>query len=169
MAASTGKPALQGAVTDRRSTTRARRLTTTSSQAPASPSGKTSCPSCRIGGNSSICHGGDYDRAQADLWLGPDEETDPTEDDLWFVYRTLIDIQSTVAPELALVRRGDAALSFFMRKLDDCYELPGLECSLDPDVYGAPCGESMPVLAEQLPVAERDLIRSWIESGAPEN
>lgn len=119
--------------------------------------------------NTAICHGGAYDKAQVDLWLGPDDETEPTDDELWYIYRSLIDIQSRVAPQLALVRAGDAAQSYFMRKLDDCHEPAELECVLDPDLYGSPCGDRMPVLSEQLSVAERDLFRSWIESGAPEN
>ena len=119
--------------------------------------------------NSSICHGGPHDKAQAQLWLGPDEMTEPTEDELWFVYRSLVDIQSTVAPQLALVRRRDAAQSYFMRKLDDCHEPEGLECVLDPALFGSLCGQRMPVLATQLSVSERDLFRSWIENGAPEN
>lgn len=119
--------------------------------------------------NAPICHGGLADAAQAGLWLGPDPENEPSKDDLWFVYRTLIDVQSTVAPRLALVRPGDPGQSYFMRKLDDCYEPSGLDCTLDTNLYGAPCGQAMPVLTGQLSAEERDLFRSWIANGAPEN
>lgn len=119
--------------------------------------------------NGSSCHGGDYERAQAGLWLGPGEDATPTAEDLWFVYRSLIDIQSTVAPGLALVRGGNAAESYFMRKLDDCHDPEGLECALDPKLYGAPCGVMMPVLSTALSAEERGLFRSWIQNGAVEN
>jgi hypothetical protein len=119
--------------------------------------------------NTSICHGGEHEKAQAGLWLGPDAASEPTAEDLWFVYRTLVDVQSTVAPQLALVRPGHAGQSYFMRKLDDCHDPVGLDCTLDPDVYGSVCGMPMPILTGQLSEAERDLFRSWIESGAPEN
>lgn len=119
--------------------------------------------------NAGICHGGEPESAQADLWLGPGAEHQPSEEELWFVYHSLVDIQSTVAPQLALVRSGNAAESYFMRKLDDCHEPKGLECTLDPDLHGSPCGDAMPVLTAGLSEQERSLFRSWIENGAPDN
>jgi len=119
--------------------------------------------------NASICHGGELASAQATLWLGPSDDQAPTADDLWFVYRSLIDVQSTVAPQLALVRSGDAAASYFMRKLDDCHDPEGLDCTLEPPLSAKPCGDAMPVLSAGLSEAERNLFRSWIANGAPEN
>lgn len=119
--------------------------------------------------NAGICHGGDHDTAQANLWLGPESGQEPTSEDLWFVYRSLVNIQSTVAPRLALVRSGRPAESYFMRKLDDCHQPEGLECTLDPNVHDSPCGDAMPVLTSGLPERERSLFRSWIANGAPEN
>jgi len=119
--------------------------------------------------NANICHGGELETAQATLWLGPPDDEEASDDDLWFIYRSLIDVQSTVAPQLALVRRGNAAASYFMRKLDDCHDPQGLDCTLEPPLSSKPCGDAMPVLSAGLSEAERNLFRSWITSGAPEN
>ena len=119
--------------------------------------------------NANICHGGDHEKAQASLWLGPEEGQEASDEDLWFVYRSLIDIRSTVAPRLALVRGGNAKESYFMRKLDDCHDPEGLECTLGSGDGPEACGDAMPVLSAALPEEERSLFRSWIANGAPEN
>jgi hypothetical protein len=117
----------------------------------------------------SLCHSGKPENIQADLWLGPKKDEEPSDEDIEFVHRSLIDIESLAVPGIALVRPERPRDSFLMLKLDDCHNHPNLECALDEDTMGGPCGAVMPVLVPQLSKDERALVRSWIAQGAKLN
>jgi hypothetical protein len=103
------------------------------------------------------------------LWLGPKKDEEPSEEDVEFVYRSLIDVESLAVPGIALVRAERPRDSFLMLKLDDCHKHPNLECALDENTLGGPCGAVMPVLVPQLSKEERAIVRSWIAQGAKVN
>lgn len=77
-------------------------------------------------------------------------------------YAALTTEMSMQAPSLRLVTPGDPAQSWLMHKLDGTMGARP-ECAADR----ARCGASMPMGADLLPAAERELIRAWIRAGAP--
>jgi hypothetical protein len=117
----------------------------------------------------SLCHSGKAEGIQADLWLGPKKDEEPSEADVELVYRSLIDVESLAVPGIALVRPERPRDSFLMLKLDNCHNHPNLQCALDEDTLGGPCGAVMPVLVPQLSKEDRATVRSWIAQGAKLN
>jgi hypothetical protein len=115
--------------------------------------------------NGSSCHGGEPDSAQGKLWLGRPTERPLSDEEVRFVYDSLIDIQADATPVLALVRKGKPRDSWLMLKLDDCLEYPALDCRLTEDPT-LPCGSRMPNIGDLLTESDRLTIRAWIETGA---
>jgi hypothetical protein len=75
---------------------------------------------------------------------------------------------SRTIPSMQLVKPGDPANSFLMRKIDGCFtDIQSMCTPLEPDV--GPCGEGMPAGSEPLSAEERDLFRRWIAQGAQNN
>ncbi len=77
-------------------------------------------------------------------------------------YPAIVDVFPAVAT-VPYVRPGSPAESYLMHKLDGTH-------ALSADQGGCGCsgsGVSMPLGQEPLPLATRNLIRAWIEQGAP--
>lgn len=122
-------------------------------------------PILQEGCTAGVCHGGDPLEAGGGLWLGTPSDEPMTDEEVRFVYDTLINVQAVATRKLALVRPERPRDSWLMLKLDDCLDYSALECGLKDDP-GGPCGSRMPNIGDMLPEESRDLVRSWILTGA---
>ena len=77
---------------------------------------------------------------------------------------------SRTNPAMQIVKPGDPANSFLMRKVDGWFtDIMGMCTPLEQDLP-SPCGDLMPASgSEPLCDDERDLIRRWIAQGAKNN
>lgn len=123
--------------------------------------------------NDNLCHG-DRTRAQADLWLGP-EEGDVSADDLETIVNTLTGKTSELNGDLRNVVPGEWESSFLMHKVDGCQNDLGLDCDesqlASTAVCGEACGDGMPQDEDLYPLndTDRNTIRAWIAQGAENN
>jgi hypothetical protein len=125
--------------------------------------------SCAFG---TTCHG-DLNRPKADLYLGANDRPQEalSENDINAIHTHLVGKASAAAPSIPLVDPGKPETSFLMMKLDGCLDEVRGQCQGTSSQVDRehPCGSSMPESSDLLPKAERDLIRSWIAQGAPNN
>lgn len=114
------------------------------------------------------CHGSES-RSQANLYLGTSGNAPLTEEQINLVYENLVNHPSAAAPTIPLVDPGKPENSFVMMKLDGCLE--DTRCvDANSRLTEEPCGSLMPEgNKDPLPKEERDLIRTWIAQGAPNN
>jgi hypothetical protein len=115
--------------------------------------------------NMPICHGGGFGTSEGNLWLGPPRQS-YSELELDFTHRSLIDVRSHLAHELALVRPFNPEQSFLMLKVAGCFDREEYNCENEftPSV---PCGEIMPLDRDPLTQDELSLLYHWIKNGAP--
>ena len=86
------------------------------------------------------------------------------------VPRGIINVPSKTLPSMVLVKPGDPANSFLMRKVDSCFEgLSGCTPQATETESGHPCGDRMPQGSKTLCEDERNMIRRWIAQGAKNN
>lgn len=112
--------------------------------------------------NAVACHGSETS-PDAGLYLGQQGANDAATASQ--VRAELVGVASTQAPAMPRVVAGDAENSFLMVKIDGDLTCPQVTCGSNG------CGQRMPrgTNASPLSPAESDLIRSWIENGAPDN
>jgi hypothetical protein len=86
------------------------------------------------------------------------------ESDIPTIFEAIIDVESFTDPSKMVVDPGDSSNSFMMYALDGALDqCPDVSCPDD-------CGFLMPKgLQKPLPIAERNLIRAWIDQGAQDN
>jgi hypothetical protein len=113
---------------------------------------------------------------EADLFLGPalrDREQNEIPLTDAHVTRLLGSMDgvmraSRTNPAMQIVKPGDPANSFLMRKMEGCFTDIESGCTaLEPDLPR--CGDTMPSGADLLGADERDLFRRWIFQGAKNN
>lgn len=117
---------------------------------------------------------------EADLFIGPLLRDSMTQMEISItpadVTRMLGNVDgvmrpSKTLPSMQIVKPGDPANSFLMRKMDGCFtDIQSMCTALEPPLPGdGPCGAQMPQKADPLEADERDLIRRWIAQGAKNN
>lgn len=86
------------------------------------------------------------------------------ESDIPAIFEAILDVDSFSDPSKKVVSPGDSTNSFMMYALDGALDqCPDLSCPDD-------CGFLMPKgLKKPLPIAERNVIRAWIDQGAQDN
>ncbi len=111
--------------------------------------------------NSTNCHGS-VSTPDADLFLGLASNND--EDTIVEAYAELVNVDASNAFGMLRVKPGDPENSWLMVKLDGDMSCPQAQ----PFCAGS-CGQRMPrgTGAMPLPDDELDIVRSWIENGAP--
>jgi hypothetical protein len=118
------------------------------------------------------CHG-NPDRSQANLYLGQQGEDGGVAIDEManLVHAGMVGQPSQAAPGIPLVDPGKPETSFLMMKLDGCLDDVEAQCEGTASrLTDHPCGSLMPEgNKDPLPAVERDLIRTWIKQGAPNN
>jgi hypothetical protein len=110
--------------------------------------------------NSVTCHG-NTTSPDGKLYLGKASNND--EASLDGAHAALVNVDAVRAPTMKRVAPGDAENSFLMIKLDAAFSCPQVTCS------ALGCGSKMPYgsTKPQLMAEVRDVIRSWIQNGAP--
>jgi hypothetical protein len=113
-------------------------------------------------GISLSCHGDSSVPNENRPYLGPNQNTVATAEDIIEILGGIVDVSSFFEPGMKIVTPGDPAHSFLMHKLDDTLKCTTLECTALKE-----CGGFMPQGAnDPLDQSERDLVRRWIAQGA---
>jgi hypothetical protein len=114
---------------------------------------RTSC------GLSASCHG-DENGPPGQPYLGSSVVAgELTASQIDAIFAATVNVASTTAPGMKRVAPSDPAMSFLLHKIDNTFDCPLVECSVE-------CGGSMPLGSPTLPQDTRDVVRRWIAQGA---
>jgi hypothetical protein len=86
--------------------------------------------------------------------------------DAAIVRANIVGVVSIEDPTMEFVAPGNPARSYLIHKMDGDECTLAAECAASSDDLSN-CGASMPFLKPLLPVATRDMVRAWIDQGAP--
>ena len=120
-------------------------------------------------GLSTSCHGQENNPAKDQHYYGPKlSDPAPTAAQIQEIFDQSVGKPAVNEPSMSVIAAGDPEHSFLMYKLDapDAKGKGKVDCALLPCAAGDNCGTPMPQGGPDLPLAKRNIIRSWIAQGA---
>jgi len=107
-------------------------------------------------------------------FLGEREDDAGTQDFERQVYLGIVGKPAVETVSMPLVTRGDPSKSFLMHKMDGELASLGGQCAANNPLQqqyqtASACGSSMPFRLPLLAPSGRDIVRLWIQQGAPDN